>query len=57
MAMAFHRQGIYTFSDLQNFDFTDQFKNSFSAYKVNDANAGTNSGMDVIIVQEIKMYI
>ena len=29
----------------------------FSTYKVNDADAGTNSGVDVTIVGGVKMYI
>ena len=57
MAVALHQQNIYTLNDLQSFDFTNQFEICFSAYKVNDADAGTNTGTDVVIVQGIKMYI
>ena len=35
----------------------NEFKNSSSTYKANDANLRTNSGTDVSIKMEIKMYI
>ena len=56
MAVAFQQQGIYTFYDLQMFDFTNEFENYFSTYKANDADVGTNSGKDVFIRMGIKMY-
>ena len=57
MAIVLHQQGMYTFNSLQTFDFTNEFENCFSAYKVDDVDAGTNSGTDVVIVQGIKMCI
>ena len=57
MVVAFQQQGIHTFNDLQMFEFTAQFENAFSTYKANDANIGTNSGPDVIIITEIEMCI
>ena len=57
MAVVFHQQGIYSFYNLQMFDFTTEFENSFSTYKAKDADVGTNSGTDVFIRMGIKIYI
>ena len=57
MAVAFHQQNILNLEGLQNFNYRDEFHNSFSSYKANDTDAGTNSGADIAIVQGIKMYI
>ena len=57
IAVAFQQQEIHTFKDLQMFDFINEFENSFSTYKANDADFKTNSGTDVFIKTGIKMYI
>ena len=57
MTVAFHQQGIYSFYDLQMFDFTNDFDNCSSTYKAKDTNVGTNSGTDVFIKIGTKMYI
>ena len=57
MAVAFQQQGISTFKDLQMFDLRNDFENVFSTYKANDADDGTNSGVEVTIVGGVKMYI
>ena len=57
IAVAFHQQGIYSFDDLQTFDFTNDFETCFTTYKAKDADVGTSSGTDIFIKMETKMYI
>ena len=57
VAVAFQQQGIHTFKDLQMFANINEYENSLSTFKANDADLGTNSGTDVFIKTGIKMYI
>lgn len=57
MAIALHQQGFYDFKTIRDFEFVDEFENCFSFYGQNDANVGTDKGINVLISQGIRMRL